>query len=267
MENMKELTKINDNFYRLITPYVDIFTSVYFIKTEEGVLIFDTASGEGDVDSYILPAMKEVGISLEDVKFIFISHNHKDHARGLKRLMEIMPRATIVSRSDKLQEDFADYSFIAPDDSTVIMSCLKVVTITGHTLDCSAIYDMRTKTLITGDCLQLYGIYGSGDWGCNVNFIPEHFEAVEKVRLWDIETVYTAHDYHPLGYKFVGKKQINDALDFCKKPLLEIKDIIENNPQLDDAEVRLAYNASANLPTVNVKVVAAVRKAIVEGKI
>lgn len=264
---MKELTKVNENLYRLITPYVDIFTSVYFVKTEEGVLIFDTASGDSDVENYILPALKEIGIPLENVKYIFISHNHRDHARGLKRLMEVLPQTTIISRSDKLQEDFSGYGFITPDDSTVIMTCLRVVTVPGHTLDSSAIYDERTKTLITGDCLQLYGIYGSGDWGCNVNFIPEHFEAVEKIRLLDIETVYTAHDYHPLGYKFVGKKEINDALDYCKKPLLEIKRIIESNPQLDDAEVRLAYNASANLPTVNVKVIEAMRKAIAEGKI
>ena len=83
----------------------------------------------------------------------------------------------------------------------------------------------------------------------------------------DIKKIYTAHDYHPIGYKFTGKYQIKEALNECKKPLLFIAELIKNNPSLDDGEIREAFNNSANIPTVNVNVVKAVRKALAEGMI
>lgn len=264
---MDNLTKINDNLYRMTTPYQDIYTTVYFIKTEEGVMIFDTASGAEDTENAILPALEELNVPLTDVKYVFISHNHRDHARGLPRLMEAIPDAVIVTRSDKLIEEQKDRKLLKPEDNDVIMSVLRVVTIPGHTVDSSAVFDTRTKTLITGDCLQVYGIFGSGNWACNVNFVPQHLEALEKVRAMDIDEVYTAHDYHPIGYKFIGKAEINKALDGCKNALLDIKNIIIAHPDADDERVRELFNTSGNVPKVNKSVVAAVRAAIINGEI
>ena len=80
---MKHPEKINDNIYALCIPYKDIFTTVYFVKTENGALLFDTASYDQDIDSAVIPALRELEINEEDLKYIFISHNHTDHAGGL----------------------------------------------------------------------------------------------------------------------------------------------------------------------------------------
>jgi len=141
----------------------------------------------------------------------------------------------------------------------------RVVTIPGHTADSMALLDTRTKTLITGDCLQLYGIFGSTDWACAIYLPTEHLQAVEKVRGLDVECILTAHDYHPMGWCYRGRGEVVAALDACVAPLFQIRDIIASDPELDDETVRLRFNALDKRPTVNTRVVAAVRKALNEG--
>lgn len=40
---MKNIQKINENIYRLTMPYKDIFTTVYTIKTDNGILFLTQA--------------------------------------------------------------------------------------------------------------------------------------------------------------------------------------------------------------------------------
>ena len=40
---MKNIQKINENIYRLTMPYKDIFTTVYTIKTYNGILFLTQA--------------------------------------------------------------------------------------------------------------------------------------------------------------------------------------------------------------------------------
>ena len=66
----------------------DIFTTVYTVKTDKGVLLFDAASFDTDLDAYIQPMLDELKITAEDLKYIFISHNHGDHSGGLRPIIE-----------------------------------------------------------------------------------------------------------------------------------------------------------------------------------
>ena len=74
---MENLFKINENIYRLTVPFFDVYTTVYFVETDEGILVFDTATYDSDVEDYILPAIDYVGIDKEQIKYVFISHNFK----------------------------------------------------------------------------------------------------------------------------------------------------------------------------------------------
>ena len=262
---MNGVSIVNDSIYRIITPYCDIYTTMYVIKTDEGVMIFDTASGDSDITDHLLPLLENVKIELGDVKYIFISHKHRDHARGLGKLLEKTPDAVILSRSPALKEEYPDFNVVCPEDGDTFMSVLRVVTIPGHTLDSAAVLDTRTKTMITGDCLQLGGIFGSGNWACNITFVREHFAALDKLEKMDINNVYTAHDYHPFGYKYLGKYEIKAALEECRKPLLDVARLIKDNPETDDEGIREIYNASGELPKLAVAVVAAVRNALKDG--
>ena len=252
------MDKINENIYRLTIPFFDVYTTVYVVKTDCGVLLFDVASYDHDVENYILPFLKELDIGENDLKYVFISHNHRDHAGGLEKLMENFPKATIISRSENLKEQYQRYNVFMPKEKDVVLGVLEIVPIMGHTSDSCGIYDTRTKTLITGDCLQLYGIFGSGNWGANISYVKEHIEAVEKLRKMDIEHILTAHDYHPYGFSYQGKTAVEKALDACIAPLDEIKNLIIKNPESSDEEICGIYNLSEN-PTLGAHVVAAVR--------
>lgn len=257
---MENFTKINENIHRLTIPYKDIFTTVYTVETEKGVLLFDAASYNEDIDNYILPMLGTLGIDKQSLKYIFISHNHKDHAGGLSRLKEEFPDAVVVSRCPRLREVYSGKGFFAPRDADTVLDVLKVVTIPGHTADSSAVFDTRTKTLISGDSLQLYGIFGSGEWGANIAYVSDHLAALDKLCKMDIESIYTAHIYHPYGYSYNGKDAVSKAIDACREPLLRIKELILANPDLDDMQIRELYNTSDRVPTVRVGVVAEVRK-------
>ncbi len=247
-----------ERIHRLTMPYKDIFTTVYAVMTDEGALLFDTGSYDEDVEQYILPFLKELGITADMLKYIFVSHNHKDHAGGLNELMKYFPDACIVSRCPKLQEHYKDCKFLAPDDGHVILGALQTVTVPGHTADSSAVFDKRSNTLISGDCLQLYGIYGSGNWGSNISLPREHIEAVAKLRRMDIQCILTAHDYHPYGYCYRGKEEVSKALDACIEPLDEIRAMILKKTDMSDEEICNKYNSLGN-PTLGTHVVTALR--------
>lgn len=264
---MKNVTKMNENIHRLTMAYRDIFTTVYTVRTESGVLLFDAASYDCDVEQAILPMLESLAITAEELKYIFISHDHPDHSGALQPLIERYPNSCILSRSAALKERYARFSVHCPQDGENILDVLKVVTIPGHTEDSSGILDTRTNTLISGDSLQLYGIYGSGDWGANIGLTSEHLDAVEKLRGMGIDEILTAHDYHPFGYHYCGRKAVGDALNACIEPLLKIKEMVLQNPAMDDAEIRQHYNASTGLPAIGVRVVTGVRAAMKQGRL
>ena len=252
------MIRVNENIYRLTIPFFDVYTTVYVVKTDCGVLLFDVASYDDDVEDYILPFLKKLGIGENDLKYVFISHNHRDHSGGLKKLMEYFSEATVISKSQNLKNQYQGYNVFMPEEGDTVLEDLRIVPIIGHTSDSCGIYDTRTKTLITGDCLQLYGLFGSGKWGANISYIKEHVEAIAKLRKMDIEHILTAHDYHPYGFSYQGKDAVEKALDACIDPLDEIKNLIIKNPDSNDEEVCNIYN-SADKPVIGTHVVTAVR--------
>lgn len=262
---MENLTQMTPQIHRLIMPYKDIYTTVHIVKTPEGDLLFDTASYPEDMDNYIFPALEELGVTTESLKYVFISHNHRDHAGGLERLLEKYPDVCVLSRCPILKEKFQGFQVEALEDGASVLGVLRLITIPGHTLDCAAVYDTRSKALLTGDCLQLYGIYGSGEWGANVGLPVLHIEAVEKLHTMDIEMIVASHEYHPCDYLAKGRAQVLRYLHECTDPLYRVRDNIARNPESSDEELTALYNEGGKLPTMSVRITKAVRKAMEEG--
>lgn len=257
----RSMERMNEFICRMTCNYKTIFTTVWTLRIPEGVVLIDAASYDRDAKENILPFLEFAGVKKDEIKYVFITHNHTDHAGGLKGLLQELPHVTVVSRSQKLAEMYPETTFIHPADGEMLTDCLQVVAIPGHTSDCAAILDKRTNTLLSGDCLQLYGIVGNEDWACNIWLTAEYFEAVEKVRAMKISQLLTAHDYYPTGYRADGAAAVEKALDDCLEPLKMIGRIIRENPELDDEAVRAKFNAIPGLPTAKVHVIAGVRKA------
>ena len=248
-------TKINDNLSYVTTSYKDIYTTVYLIKTDNGYMLFDTASFDSDVDEVLKPMLSEMNVSEDDLKYVFISHAHLDHAGGLKRFLELYPNVTVITKNRDLCDKYPSHNFIIPKENQKFLDVLSVVFIPGHSACSQAIYDSRDNALITGDCLQLYGIFGSGNWACNVSLPNEYFAALKKLEKMEISAIYTAHDYHPMGQFFVGKDKVKEAIENCKAPLLSITKMIIDSPELSDEEIAEKFNNNGALPKLGTHVV------------
>lgn len=73
-----EVGKINDNFYRIIMPYV----CCYLIIGEERALLLDTGFGYGD--------LKTVVESITDLPYtVVLTHGHCDHIGGASQFDEV----------------------------------------------------------------------------------------------------------------------------------------------------------------------------------
>ena len=258
---MIQLRTITDNICCFRVPYKDIFVAIYILRTDKGTVLFDTAACDADVDNWIAPALEQLGVAPD---YIFISHNHGDHAGGISRATALWPEAVVLSRSTKLMETYPQVR--CPEDSEQLLDVLQVVTIPGHSADSAALLDLRTNTLVSGDCLQSYGIYGSGTWYGAITLTADHYAAVRKLRTIRIENIATAHDYHPVGMVSYGADACTMRLDSCIGALDRIRAIMEANPTLDDAQVTQLCN-DGHFPTVAVRVITAMRKAVAEGNL
>ena len=252
---MLEVKTITPDIFCIHVPYHDIFVAIYMIRTERGTVLFDAAGFNEDLDAYIYPALRQLGLS---PTHIFISHNHSDHSGGLARAVELFPEAVIFSRSEKLKETYSN-SF-SPEDGELLLGVLQTVTIPGHTEDSAALLDLRTGTLVSGDCLQSFGIYGSGLWYGNIRFPAAHVEAIAKLRALPIETVATAHDYHPCGVVSTGKDAVRARLDSCIEALIRLRNVADAYPEADAQQVADLCNDGV-YPTVGAHVITALRKA------
>lgn len=248
----------NGCIHRIVIPFEDIYTSVFIVETDAGVIVFDSGTFPSDMDRYVFPLLEKMSALPE---YIFVSHGHRDHAGGLARVKERYPNIRIVSGSAAVHEKFEDA--ILPEDGEILLDVLKVIAIPGHTADSMGLLDMRSNTLLTGDSLQLYGIYGSGNWGANIRYVRSHLDALKKLRGLAVEEIIASHDYHPCGHIAQGHEEVARYLDQCEQPLYEIAKLIHDYPTLDNAELAALYNATKGLPKLGTHVVEAVRREMV----
>lgn len=245
---MKELTLAAPHIHRLEVPFLDIYTTVFLVETEEGIVVFDTATYPEDMDTYLVPALRELGA--ERPLWVVISHNHRDHAGGLARFAELFPETPIAAGSEACSERIPGRTVRALSDGETLVGPLKAVTIPGHTADAIGILDTRTGTLMSGDCLQMYGIYGSGAWGANISLIPEHIAAGEKLLTMDIQTILASHNYHPYDWRADGKEAVAAYISQCANALRDIRAYGLAHKEQDVVAIAEAYNASSGLPRV-----------------
>jgi len=253
------MERINQNIVRITMPYKDIFTTVYLIQTKEGILMFDAGSYPDDMDRFVIPALNELGFSTTDVIGIFISHNHLDHAGGLSRAEELFSNMKVYAGSDRCKEKLKSGEVIVLSDGDIFLSGLCAVSIPGHTPDAMGILDMSENILISGDALQVHGIFGSGFWGCNVSYPLLHLEALERLKNLKISTVLSAHDYSPFGYRADGEDNVYDFIDECAQGLYYVRDFILSHPGLDDEAAAESYNEKSGRPRVSPRIFKAVR--------
>ena len=54
---MLDITAITPEIHRVVVPFLDIFTTVFVVRTPAGALLFDTATYPEDADNYPSPRL------------------------------------------------------------------------------------------------------------------------------------------------------------------------------------------------------------------
>ena len=64
------------DIYRLKVPFDNIYTSVFFIKTDDKNILVDCATFKEDVDTCILPALQVLGYGISDIDILVLTVYH-----------------------------------------------------------------------------------------------------------------------------------------------------------------------------------------------
>lgn len=91
---------LSDNRNSSVLPETEHGLSIYLDRGSYKVLL-DTGASD-----LCIRNAKSIGISLEDVDYIFISHGHADHIGGLVALLEINAKAKVILSPKALSQRF-----------------------------------------------------------------------------------------------------------------------------------------------------------------
>lgn len=198
------LSELAKGIFRLKVPFEDLYTAVFFVESGEGLAIIDCAATPCDVDTYILPTLQDMG---RQANHLLLTHSHGDHAGGAVRLLERCPRMRVHALEEMKLPRFRPLR-----DGEIVAERLRVVHLSGHTQYSVGYLDLPTRTLISGDCLQLAGV---GKYTRGIRYPEQYLKSIEKLQELEIDRIIASHDYVPLGSIAEGREEVLRYLEEC----------------------------------------------------
>ena len=244
---------LTENIYKLDIPFENITTSSFLVRTQEGDILVDCGTYGSDVTDILLPALKEIKA---DVKYLFITHFHGDHAGGTPTLVKVIPPFKCLSFSEDFCERFGG---ILLTNNMEIMPDICFLSLPGHSADSGALLDKRTDSLITGDSLQLWGI---SKYGCGVGQPEEYKKTLKRLKSQPPQNIFTAHEYYPLGSIAMGRQAVDEYIDecgriyseLCEFTLFQKKSGVTDIEKIADDFMREKRKNHPNMPTIQTNV-------------
>lgn len=227
-----------ENVYLLKIPFGPVWTGVVLLRGAENILV-DSGATAQDVDAVLVPALRALGLEIEDITYLVNTHSHGDHIGGHSRLRHLGVKKVVsfaVGR-DKV-ENPVPYAIAtrtrfpahspAPqstlqgvivdevlEDGQCLSGRLQLIHTPGHDDDCVCWLDIPTGTLITGDSLQANGTICQG-----VGFyksLPDYLYTLDKLGNTSIQNILCGHDYEGIGYWIGGEARVREALAYCRQ--------------------------------------------------
>lgn len=255
---MEKFQKIAKDLYLLKVPFGPVWTGVVLLRGEKNTLIDSSAAGE-DVEKYVIPALAELGLGVQDIHYLINTHSHGDHIGGNYRLRQMgdLQVAAFEGAAPKVEDPVpyaiatrtrfpayspAPQSFlqgvkvdITLKDGEVLADRLQVIHTPGHDDDCVCLLDLPTKTLITGDSLQ-----GNGTICQGVGFyksLPDYLYTLDKLEGMNIEHILCGHDYDGIGYVSDEPQKV---LSYCRSRVETYGTFVKEHKNKAPAEIAQA---------------------------
>lgn len=228
--------RIAENVYLLKIPFGPVWTGVVLLRGEKNILI-DSGATPQDVDEHIVPALRALGLGVQDIRYLVSTHSHGDHIGGHARMRQLgsFEIAAFSGAKPKIEDPvpyaiatrtkFPAYS-PAPQcslqgtpvdltlaDGEILADRLQLIHTPGHDDDCVCWLDLPTGTLITGDSLQANGTICQG-----VGFyksMADYLHTLEKLKTLHPKNILCGHDYDGIGYWIEGEDATEKALRYC----------------------------------------------------
>ena len=231
---------LTNDIMRLKVPFEDIYTSVFVIKVQGGYILVDAATDQKDAEEIILPALEAANIPFDEIRYIFCTHLHGDHGGGIRHLLPHLKNAKVAAISNRAVELYGADKVLLVKDGENYWG-IEVVHLPGHSADSLALYDSRTKTILTGDSIQLYGITR---YGCGVGLIEKYKESIARLGKKDIALLVASHEYYPLGSMAYGKK-VKEYLAAALTAFARIENFVVASERDDAVKIATDFTAEA----------------------
>lgn len=233
---MAQFRKVIDDIYILETPFGGVWSGIILIIGKWKIII-DSGGTAGVVDEFLVPALRDMGLELKDIDILLNTHCHGDHIGGHYRIKELadIKTACYAESLDKLRNPlkysklirarFPEHSPAPPpvllgiepdeiiDEGEVVAGRLRLVHTPGHDNDAVCWYDMKTKSIISGDSLQGNGTVTQGI--ALYMDLCEYESSLSKLMEMDIDNIITAHPYTVTGALAIGKNEVSKYLRKC----------------------------------------------------
>ena len=229
---MNSFEHLIGGIYRLKVPFDNIYTAVFLLCTEKADILIDSATTKEDAEDIIIPALEKMK---KKPQIAVCTHDHSDHAGGMPYVSRYFEGMKVYAASENLiKERF----FIPARDGEELLENVRIVTLKGHSYDSIGILDSKTKTLISGDSVQLGGVgkYGTGLWNGT-----EYYKSLDKILSLDAENLITSHEYYPLGSLAFGRPALENYISESKKIASEIGELARKYGETEAARI---YNES-----------------------
>ena len=233
---VKAFEKLAPNIYRLAVTFPGCWAGATLVMGEENVLV-DTGGCSETVDSDIVPALAQLGLTVQDVHWMALTHIHGDHVGGCARLKQLNPAMKVAVFADSqarlleplryskaIRARFPEYSPAAPKvldgvkadlllQDGDFLGHLRLLHTPGHDTDACCYLDERSMTLITGDSLQQNGTVSQG---CALLMDAEGYEkTLNRLLHMPIENIVCGHPYLPMGAQAIGAEAARRYLEGC----------------------------------------------------
>lgn len=240
--------------YRLKIPLLTMWTSSVLVRKNGKNVLIDSGSYASDVDGYIVPALKELGLAPSNIDVLLATHTHWDHIGGHVRLRELGVRKIAVydkgfpklcdpmSYQQKMFWEFGkenapalahldglEADAVLHDGEEI--AGLRLIATPGHDDDTVSYLEPESGVLISGDSLQGVGI---GVLGCAFyQYLPEYEAMVRKLQTMKIKSVLFSHPTPPWeGDVSPCETVLSETLDFIAR----YDEILRRQPEMPLAE-------------------------------